>query len=213
MTTHKGGQTNEQNLNSDQQRRNTRNDSSSEPHNQDLSRHPNSPQGQPNSGMESSGQRPEILNGLPEGADQGNPALTLEHYSYSRSGPLPDVAEFAGYEQVLPGAADRIMAMAEHALHAEIQTQQRESRAEATAFVGAALGVSYLPWFLFAIAGLLAIKGLETAAIITGAAGLLSSGPQIINASKRAKPQQPAPQPQAPTQRAQPKKKTKKQRR
>jgi uncharacterized membrane protein len=36
-----------------------------------------------------------------------------QEISVSYEGPLPRSREFAGYEQVLPGAADRILAMAE----------------------------------------------------------------------------------------------------
>ena len=37
------------------------------------------------------------------------------------SGPLPRASEFAEYEEVLPGAADRILCMAERSLNAEIK--------------------------------------------------------------------------------------------
>ena len=40
------------------------------------------------------------------------------------SGPLPPASEFAAYEQVLPGAANRIMKLAEDSLRAEIEGNQ-----------------------------------------------------------------------------------------
>ena len=39
--------------------------------------------------------------------------------------PLPPSKELAEYEQTLPGAADRILRMAEDSLHSEIDSQKR----------------------------------------------------------------------------------------
>lgn len=47
----------------------------------------------------------------------------------SRSGPLPESTEFAGYENVLPGAAERIMAMAEQAANAAAEATMADAAA------------------------------------------------------------------------------------
>lgn len=56
---------------------------------------------------------------------------SLQVAAYTHSGPLPDVREYAGYEQVLPGAAERILRMAEesntavaHAMHADARATE-----------------------------------------------------------------------------------------
>ena len=62
-----------------------------------------------------------------------------------RSAPLPAPREFKGYEAVLPGAADRILRMAEKdqdsliaARAADVEDRHTATRAEARAFVAAA---------------------------------------------------------------------------
>ena len=56
----------------------------------------------------------------------GSPVVStsLTHMEVT-SGPLPSSKELAGYEQTLPGAADRILRMAEDSLHSEIDSQKR----------------------------------------------------------------------------------------
>jgi len=44
------------------------------------------------------------------------------------SGPLPPSQEMANYEEVLPGAADRILTMAENEQQARIKSQRSELR-------------------------------------------------------------------------------------
>lgn len=65
----------------------------------------------------------------------------VERQAYQ--GPLPHPQDFAGFEEVLPGAADRILSMAEKRQQAEIDQRIMTSRAEARAFVGAAWAVSF----------------------------------------------------------------------
>lgn len=48
----------------------------------------------------------------------------------SRSGPLPPVQDFSGYEDVLPGAADRIMKMAETALDTRHQSTMADAEVQ-----------------------------------------------------------------------------------
>jgi uncharacterized membrane protein len=45
-------------------------------------------------------------------SNKNNPVVQSSQVTYS--GPLPTSAEFAGYERTLPGAADRVLAMAEN---------------------------------------------------------------------------------------------------
>lgn len=100
----------------------------------------------------------------PEGRDDGGMVVGRQDYSSGDEpgepltehqiiqiaqryqGPLPHPQDFAGFEEVLPGAADRILSMAEKRQQAEIDQQLMTSRAEAHAFVGAAWAVSFFPW-------------------------------------------------------------------
>lgn len=139
---------------------------------------------------------------LPEGRDDGGMVVgRQDHSSGDESGepltehqiiqiaqryqgPLPHPQEFAGFEEVLPGAADRILSMAEKRQQAEIDQQLMTSRAEARAFVGAAWAVSFFPWALTLLtAGLLAV-GQTMPAAAAGIAAALSAGPQIIAATR-----------------------------
>lgn len=54
----------------------------------------------------------EIVNDLPEGTSPEVIQKITQAISYS--GPIPPSSEFARYEEVLPGAADRIMSLAEN---------------------------------------------------------------------------------------------------
>ena len=64
---------------------------------------------------------------------------TVEHYRYS--GPLPQAAEMELYEQVCPGAADRIIGMGEKAL--EIQAASMEGNIGlAKRSINASVGIS-----------------------------------------------------------------------
>ncbi|MFF9346882.1 DUF2335 domain-containing protein [Streptomyces sp. NPDC014734] len=51
----------------------------------------------------------------------------------SWAGPLPDPRTMAQYEQILPGAADRILAMAETAATGRIKIEERQAEAEISA--------------------------------------------------------------------------------
>ncbi|MCQ4618969.1 DUF2335 domain-containing protein [Corynebacterium genitalium ATCC 33030] len=64
----------------------------------------------------------EIVSG-PSGYENPSFSAVVEH-----SGPLPPVAAFRGYDEVLPGSADRILRMAEEGV--AIQRVQVESNAE-----------------------------------------------------------------------------------
>lgn len=98
---------------------------------------------------------------------------------------MPHHSEFHGYEAVLPGAADRIVTMAEKAQQARIDVDVIPIKAEARALIVATIGVTFLPWLLILSAVALALSGRETAAWVAGAVGLLGSGAQIIQATRR----------------------------
>jgi len=134
-----------------------------------------------------------------DGVDQRRPITThsdgqptqipqqLEPYDASweltltRTSPLPTVAEFAGYDRVLPGAADRILKMAENNQRAIIVNNDRDSQAENWALKAATFGGTFLPWFCLAGAGVLALLGHDIAAIVGTVLGAASGGVQIAN--------------------------------
>lgn len=120
--------------------------------------------------------------------DEGGSAYSAASLTYTHIGPLPPPGDFMGYEQVLSGAADRILTMAEKTHAAEIENQRITTRAEARAFLGAAWAVAFFPWLLgIATIGLL-IAGEPASAALTGLATAFSIGPQII-AETRSKKQ------------------------
>lgn len=80
---------------------------------------------------------PDILNAIPPKNRPRLSQVTVGHYQQQvsvRSGPLPDPAELAAYNQIIPNGADRIMKMAEdqsvHRMSLErtvVQSQQKQS--------------------------------------------------------------------------------------
>ncbi|HLS03951.1 MAG TPA: DUF2335 domain-containing protein [Actinomycetales bacterium] len=100
-------------------------------------------------------------------------------------GPIPHPEFLGGYENVLPGSADRILRMAEESQRAAIEAELTPIRAEAWALKVATVGVALLPWFLFLIAGVLVFTGNEISAIIAAAGGFLTGGPQVIASTRR----------------------------
>ena len=85
-----------------------------------------------------------------ENVQQHEPDVTqLAVHSYFRSAPLPMPEEFERYEQILPGAADRIMAMAE--IQGEHRREQ-EKRAQDAYVRDSLLGLIFA--FVFAIGAL-----------------------------------------------------------
>lgn len=130
---------------------------------------------------------------VPEGSNGGVqgelfPAGLIQA-RFERSGPLPTVADFAGYENVLPGAADRILKMAETAQAAAVEDSHTSTRAEAKAFLFASFGVTYFSWLLGVCTILLFIAGQTTAAAAAGIATAGLAGPQIISAVRPKKPE------------------------
>ena len=129
-----------------------------------------------------------------DGDGHGAPLAGITQFELTRSyqayrGPLPSPADFSGFEQVLPGAANRILRMAEQRQRAEIENQQVIARAEARAFVSASWAVSFLPWVLAALTVGLLIAGESGAAAMTALGTAISAGPQIIAATRPARKQ------------------------
>lgn len=119
--------------------------------------------------------------------------------SLSYQGPLPLPAHLQGYEDVQAGFAERIMAMAETAHNASVQARLLPVRAEATALLLSTTAVAFFPWVAFGAAVVLVINGQEVAGIITGLAGAISAGPQIIAATRKPRPVQRPTPPTAPS--------------
>ncbi|MDR1153068.1 MAG: DUF2335 domain-containing protein, partial [Bifidobacteriaceae bacterium] len=101
-------------------------------------------------------------------------ASGLVTYSAS-SGPLPLPETFAGYEQVLPGAADRILTMAEQAQVAEISHDRTVTRAYAAAY----LMTACVPIGMILLAAVCAVTGLTAGAWVAGILGAIGIVPQV----------------------------------
>lgn len=111
-------------------------------------------------------------------------AAWVERYE----GPMPHPSLLAGYEQVLPGSAERILAMAERAQAVQNGAITRDSRAESTAFVFATFALSALPYGMGVFAVILGLNGQNLGAIIAAAGAALTAAPSIIRATRRDNP-------------------------
>lgn len=104
----------------------------------------------------------------------------------SRSGPLPDPEDYAAYEHVLPGSAERILAMAEkQAEHRQAQEDHErgdEARAEAR---GSYLGFGAVV-VIALLAAFLAGQGYSTAAGVIGTADIVGLAAVFIAGRRRA---------------------------
>lgn len=98
-----------------------------------------------------------------------------------RSAPLPHPQEFYQYEQVLPGAADRIVKMAEDSLASTTYAQ----RAEARSFTAVSLSAASLPFALLLVSVVSMWLGHEATSIITAIPAAAALSPQIISAVRR----------------------------
>lgn len=107
------------------------------------------------------------------------------------SGPLPSSKELAGYEQVLPGAADRIIRMAEDSLHSEIDYQKQlvniyaeDRKAENWVFKFTSVVFSLIPAasFVSALVFFALGRNVEAFTGVVGTIGFLV--PQVIYAFK-----------------------------
>ncbi|QGH70017.1 DUF2335 domain-containing protein [Pseudactinotalea sp. HY158] len=113
----------------------------------------------------------------PEGHQDSIPGL---EFTYVRQAPLPPVEEFAGYEQVLSGAAHRILRMAEKSQDARVAAEMVPIYAEATALKIASIAWSLFPAVAYAATVALAFAGLPVGAALTGVAGTVAVAPQVI---------------------------------
>ncbi|MGC0143190.1 DUF2335 domain-containing protein [Pseudactinotalea sp. Z1732] len=93
----------------------------------------------------------------------------------------------SGFENVVPGSAERIIRMAEESHRARIEVERVPVDAEAFALRASTVGVSFLPWLIILLAGGLIIAGESAAGIIAGLVGVIAVGPQIIAATRRAR--------------------------
>jgi len=82
--------------------------------------------------------------------------------------------------------------MAKAAQSAHIEASLAPVRAESFSLRVATVAVSFFPWLLIASAVTLAALGLDTAALAAGVVGTVSAGPQIIQATRRARAPRPA---------------------
>lgn len=135
--------------------------------------------GTPSGGMEQGRPDSSRVNGTGEGVQQ----VALQW----RSAPLPTVDEFAGYERIQPGAADRIITMAEKSLDAEIEAQRtsnevaaKDHKAQNICMIIATTAYSILPIIGFGSAIVCVALGQSVAAAFGALIGAVTAGPQII---------------------------------
>lgn len=115
------------------------------------------------------------------------PGLTsLESFEY-RESPFPPPSEIAEYAAIDPQFARDIFDMVKATQKAQIDAKLIPVRAEARALVSATNAVAWLPWMVFAVAGVLAVLGQDGAALITAGIGALGGGAQIISSTRRPK--------------------------
>ncbi|MBR3248745.1 DUF2335 domain-containing protein [Candidatus Saccharibacteria bacterium] len=93
---------------------------------------------------------------------KGGDKSVLMHQEYH--GPLPPSTEFRKYEDVLPGAADRIMKMAEKSLDAEVEDARRY---RVVVFISMLLNKMII-YVLIVLAFILLIMGKNIEAFCTG---------------------------------------------
>lgn len=100
---------------------------------------------------------PEIID--PDFPSQG--MATASHYLVERSAPLPTVEEFGGYDQVLPGAADRILQMAEKSMEARHEAIRADAEVQQSiaSSVRSAAKIAERQQLIFAALALIALVG------------------------------------------------------
>lgn len=107
---------------------------------------------------------------------------------------MPPSKEIAEYEQTLPGAADRILRMAEDSLHSEIDSQKHvveiyadDRKAENWVYKFTAVVFSLIPAAAFICAVVFFALGMNPAAFISFAGSVGFVMPRIIEAFKSGK--------------------------
>jgi uncharacterized membrane protein len=105
--------------------------------------------------------------------NQPNQIVRHEQASFAYAGPIPHPNDLARYEQILPGAAERIMAMAEkqadHRRALEMQVVSSGVRkSERGLIFGLIIGITAI-----VVGGACAVLGKEIAASFIGGGGLI----------------------------------------
>jgi uncharacterized membrane protein len=106
----------------------------------------------------------------------------LEVVGYSWTSPIPPASELAGYEKIVPGSAERIIAMAELALRSPIENTTKQTDAEIEVSKDGLSFAKKLTVVMVAAALVflaLGVAGIGTAAAIT-AGGICVSVPVIM---------------------------------
>lgn len=119
------------------------------------------------------------------------PAVVRFSHLEMTAGPLPSSKELAGYEAVLPGAADRILRMSEDGLRSEIDRQRRildiyaeDRRAENWVFRFVSAVSALVMASAFVCSMVFFALGMDPAATIAFASGIGLLIPRIIEAFK-----------------------------
>ncbi len=104
-------------------------------------------------------------------ANPDGPSTEIVHFQNSHSGPIPSPEDFERYDQSLPGAADRILSMAEkeqqiRAIEQEKAFSNDSRRINAAAILGLALII---------VAGVATWKGFDGIAITLGLSGIIAA--------------------------------------
>jgi len=97
------------------------------------------------------------------------------------------------YYEVDPDFARGIIETIQSAQQARIDAELIPIRAEAWALKVATVGVTFLPWIAAGLAGVFAILGHDTAALISGIFSVATGGVQILHAVRRPRPSVPPP--------------------
>lgn len=112
--------------------------------------------------------------------------VLAEQYSAQlHIGPLPHPETLASYAAIDGDLLSEIVEMAKREQAAQIAIKLTPIRAEARALTVATVCVAALPVVAIVMAGILAWKGLDTAALVAGVFSFLSGGAQIIQATRR----------------------------
>jgi uncharacterized membrane protein len=118
---------------------------------------------------------PDVLKGIPQEKIEALARITIERHEFSmRSSPLPDPAELAAYNQIIPAGADRILKMAEAQSSHRIDIEKRVVRSQQTqGFCGQLFGL-IIGVFGIGSATFAAIRGQPWFGSIIGGATLVS---------------------------------------
>jgi uncharacterized membrane protein len=99
---------------------------------------------------------------------------TVTQLSVSRSGPLPPPSELEGYERILPGAAERILALVEsQSNHRHMMENKALSIESRNSLLGIIMG-GFIGIFGLAVAGMCIYAGHDNAGMTLGGATLVS---------------------------------------